>query len=109
MLTVAAFWSAALGRPLDSGSSQFFATIGGADPERQEPAWYFNKVREPKRAKNRVHVDLVNQDPAAVDELVRLGAAVVGEHQVRGGGHRWTVMEDPEGNVFCVAAKSYTG
>jgi hypothetical protein len=25
------------------------------------------------------------------------------------GFHRWTVMEDPEGNVFCVAAKVYTG
>lgn len=44
-----------------------------------------------------------------VDELVRLGATVVGEHQVRGSGHHWTLMEDPEGNVFCIAAKSFTG
>lgn len=108
VLKVAAFWSAALGRPLDSGSSEYFAVIGGADPARREPAWYFNKVGEPKRAKNRVHLDLVNPDPAAVDELVRLGATVVGKHQMRGG-HGWTVMEDPEGNVFCIAAKSYTG
>ena len=109
VLKTANFWSAALGRPVDGGGSRFFATIGGADPERREPAWYFNKVREPKRAKNRVHVDLVDQDPAAVDKLVGLGATVVGKHQVRGSGHSWTVMEDPEGNVFCIAAKSFTG
>jgi hypothetical protein len=83
VLKIAAFWSAALGRPLDGGSSEFFATMGGADPERREPTWYFNKVREPKRAKNHVHVDLVNEDPAAVHELVRIGATVVGKHQVR--------------------------
>src|SRR5262245_15792873 len=109
VLKVAAFWSAARGRPLDEGSSEYVATVGGADPERREPAWYFNKVREPKRAKNRVHVDLVDQDPAAVDALVRLGATVLGNHQVRGSGHRWTVLADPEGNEFCIAAKSFTG
>jgi Cobalamin adenosyltransferase/Glyoxalase-like domain len=74
---------------------------------RQEPAWYFNKVPEPKRAKNRVHLDLVNPDPAAVDELVRLGATVTGKHQIPG--QCWTVMQDPEGNEFCIAAKSFTG
>ena len=85
VLKLAAFWSAVLGRPLDKGSSEFFASIGGADGERREPAWYFSKVPEPKQAKNRVHVDLVNPDPAAVDELVRLGAAVIGQHQIPAG------------------------
>jgi hypothetical protein len=51
-------------------------------------------VPEPKQAKNRVHIDLVNPDPDAVNELVRLG---------------WTVMHDPEGNESCIAAKSFTG
>jgi predicted enzyme related to lactoylglutathione lyase len=109
VLRMAAFWSAVLGRPVDKGSSEFFASIGGADAGRQEPAWYFNQVPEPKRAKNRVHLDLVNPDPAAVSELVELGATVVGEQQVPGGSHHWTVMQDPEGNEFCVAARSFTG
>jgi predicted enzyme related to lactoylglutathione lyase len=109
VLKVANFWSAVLGRPLDKGSSVHFASIGGADGERREPAWYFAKVPEPKRAKNRVHLDLVNPDPSAVGELVRLGATVVGEHKLQGGSHRWTVMHDPEGNEFCIAAKSFTG
>ncbi|HTS96621.1 MAG TPA: VOC family protein [Streptosporangiaceae bacterium] len=104
---LAAFWSAVLGRPVDAGSSEFFASIGGTDGERREPAWYFNKVPEPKRAKNRVHIDLVDPDLAAVGELARLGATVIGEHQIRG--HRWTVMQDPEGNEFCIAARSFTG
>jgi hypothetical protein len=109
VLKVAAFWSAVLGRPLDDGSSEWFASIGGADPERRDPAWYFSQVPESRQAKNRVHVDLVNPDPAAVSELVQLGATVKGEHQLRGGSHRWTVMQDPEGNEFCIAAKSFTG
>jgi Glyoxalase-like domain len=109
VLKLAAFWSSVLGRPLDSGSSDYFASIGGADPERREPAWYFNKVAEPKQAKNRVHMDLVITDPAAEEELVRLGAKVVGKHQIGGGRHRWTVLQDPEGNEFCIATRSFTG
>jgi hypothetical protein len=107
VLKLAAFWSAVLGRPLDKGSSEFFASIGGSDGERREPASYFNKVPEPKQAKDRVHVDLVNPDPDAVNELVRLGATVIGKHQIPG--QRWTVMHDPESNEFCIAVKSFTG
>jgi predicted enzyme related to lactoylglutathione lyase len=108
VLKIAAFWSSVLGHPVDQGSSQVFASIGGADAARQEPAWYFHLVPESKQAKNRVHVDLVNPDPAAVDELVRLGATVVEIHTELPG-HPWTVLQDPEGNEFCVAAKSFTG
>jgi len=49
----------------------------------------------------------VDPDPAAVGELARLGATAIGAHQIRG--HRWTVMQDPEGNEFCIAARSFTG
>jgi hypothetical protein len=107
VLKVATFWSTVLERPLDKGSNELFASIGGADSERHQPAWYFNKVPEPKRAKNRVHLDLVNPDPSAIDKLVELGATVVGKHKVPG--QRWTVMQDPEGNEFCIAVKSFTG
>jgi Glyoxalase-like domain len=109
VLKVAAFWSAALGRPLDKGSSEMWASIGGSDAERREPAWYFSKVPESKQAKNRVHIDLVNPDPSAVDELIVHGATVVGQHQLGDGSHSWTVLQDPEGNEFCIAAKSFTG
>lgn len=109
VLKVAGFWSKVLGRPLDAGAGREFASIGGTDPARVEAAWYFNRVAEPKRAKNRMHIDLVDPDPNAVDELVRSGASVVGRHQLSAGGHSWTVLQDPEGNEFCVAAKPFTG
>lgn len=107
VLKLAAFWSAVLGRPVDEGSSEVFASIGGAHAERREPAWYFSRVPEPKQAKNRVHIDLVDPDPDAVSDLIRLGATVIGKGQMPG--HGWTVLQDPEGNEFCVADKSFTG
>jgi hypothetical protein len=105
VVKLAAFWSNVLDRSIDEGSSDAFASIGGADTRRSEPAWYFNKVDESRTAKNRLHLDFVDPDPAAVSNLVRLGASVVDQHDW--GFHAWTVLEDPEGNVFCVAAKAF--
>ena len=55
-----------------------------------------------------MHLDLVSSEPTTVHDLVRLGARVIGEHEVPGGSHRWTVLQDPEGNEFCIADKSFT-
>jgi hypothetical protein len=107
VLKMAGFWSAVLDRPVDESSSQEFATIGGADDHRVEPALYFNKVAEAKRAKNRVHVDLVDPDPGTMDRLLALGATALAKHSFAS--HAWTIMHDPEGNEFCIAAKSFTG
>jgi hypothetical protein len=109
VIRVAQFWSAALDRPLDDGASEGFASIGGKDPDRVEPAWYFAKVSERKAAKNRMHVDVFDASPDAVERLVRLGATVVDQHEMAWAGHSWTVLQDPEGNEFCVGAKPYTG
>jgi len=54
-----------------------------------------------------MHLDLVDPAPSAVQRLVSLGASIVAEHTL--GKHRWTVMQDPEGNKFCIANKSFTG
>lgn len=66
-------------------------------------------LQEPKTAKNRMHVDLVDADLSAVERLVSLGASIVAEHELGAGGHRWTVMQDPERYEFCVANRSFTG
>jgi hypothetical protein len=108
VMRVARFWSAAMERPLDDGASEHFASIGGSDPDRTEPAWYFAKVPEPKTAKNRMHVDVFDPSPDAIDRLVGLGAVVVDEHEMPWAGHRWTVLQDPEGNELCVGARPYT-
>jgi hypothetical protein len=59
------------------------------------PRFFFQRVREQKAVKNRVHLDLGDDD---VDRLVGLGASVIA-HQPR-----WTVLSDPEGNEFCLLA-----
>ncbi len=64
---------------------------------------HFQRVPEPKIAKNRVHLDVpINGEvlDTAVAQLVDRGAQFVefGEHP----GHRWAVMRDPEGNEFCL-------
>lgn len=105
VLKVARFWSSVLGRALDEGSSEDFASLGGADIVRSDPAWYFNKVDEPKLTKNRMHIDLVNPDASSTEQLVAQGATIV--RHVDWGFHGWTVFEDPEGNEFCVARKTY--
>ncbi|MFD6639366.1 VOC family protein [Micromonospora chalcea] len=63
----------------------------------------FQAVPEPKRVKNRLHVDLhVGPEgrAAEVKRLTALGATVLAEVADRGSEH--TTMADPEGNEFDV-------
>jgi hypothetical protein len=75
-----------------------------ADPDGVRPRMFFQRVPEPKRAKNRVHLDLQVGPEAAeaeVARLVELGASVAwvtSDH-----GPTTTTMYDPEGNEFCVS------
>jgi catechol 2,3-dioxygenase-like lactoylglutathione lyase family enzyme len=74
------------------------------DPEGTRPRMFFQRVPEPRVAKNRVHLDLRVPEadrPAEIERLTGLGARRVGEGQQ--GPHSWIVMTDPEGNEFCVA------
>jgi hypothetical protein len=108
-LTVGRFWSAALGRPLDPNPSSDFAAIGMNEHRDVrgwrlggDPTWLFARVPEGKSAKNRLHLDLAAADPEAeVARLVELGAKRVTDMDEWG--YRWTVMQDPEGNEFCLA------
>jgi hypothetical protein len=59
------------------------------------PRYLFQLVPEPKVVKNRMHLDLRGDDPAAeLRRLVGLGARVLDEHAT------WVVLADPEGNEF---------
>lgn len=63
----------------------------------------FQRVPEPKTAKNRIHLDLhpgPERRAAEVARLEELGASVL-RHVTEQGGE-WSVMQDPEGNEFCV-------
>lgn len=99
---VAAFWAAALDRQVADGASEFFVALPGDGPAGP-PTFFFIKVPEGKTVKNRLHLDLSADDPAAeVDRLVALGATRMGEHDEWG--MQWTVLADVEGNEFCVGA-----
>jgi hypothetical protein len=67
------------------------------DPvEGTGPAFWFNRVPEPKVVKNRLHIDVFGD----VDHLLARGAGLIAREE------RWTVMSDPEGNEFCVFASA---
>ena len=90
------FWSQALGYEV---RRSVYTTL--RDPEGKGVSLYLQAVPEARLTKNRVHLDLVSPTFAAdVERLVGLGAAEM--RQLEENGIRWAVLEDPEGNVFCV-------
>ena len=82
------------------------------DPDGEGPRLLFQKVPEGKTVKNRVHLDVnvTERDTAEedrrraideeVDRLVALGATRLDDFNDQTG--TWTVMQDVEGNEFCV-------
>lgn len=63
----------------------------------------FLEVPEPKRTKNRLHLDLRPVDGTRDDEIERvrgLGARLIDDRRTATGG--WVVLSDPEGNEFCI-------
>ena len=79
----------------------FFADAVAIDGDG--PRMLFQRVPEPKMAKNRVHLDLpVDPDEleSEVDRVVATGGTFVDYRSHPG--HRWAVMQDPEGNEFCL-------
>jgi len=95
-VALARFWAAVFGSDVDEDSTPGKAFVEAAG--WGGPNIWFTKVPEPKSAKNRVHFDLrAPGDVAAeVARLEQLGARVVCRYL----GH--TMMQDPEGNEFCV-------
>ncbi len=94
---LAAFWSAATGVAVEDDWGGFVRLAPGQGGIRLA----FQAVSEGKVAKNRMHLDIHTDDVAVtVHELVALGATVVAENS--SANHNWTVLQDPEGNEFCV-------
>ncbi len=103
---LATFWATAL-------SYEIYAPNESAgevllhDPTGAGPPLGFMKVPESKVVKNRVHLDL-RPDSSLEVEVERL--TVAGARPLRTlqdpesfvDPVRWTVMQDPEGNEFCV-------
>ena len=96
---VGRFWSMALGWDVaDAGDGE----VEIADPTGRDRPILFQVVPEAKAAKNRWHLDLrpLRSMAEEVARLMVAGASVlerIDEH-----GSFWTVLQDPEGNEFCV-------
>jgi hypothetical protein len=93
---LATFWAAVVGSDVDADSTVDMAFVEAAG--WGGPNIWFTRVPEAKAAKNRMHFDLRAPGPVAdeVARLERLGATVLERHPAH------TVMQDPEGNEFCV-------
>lgn len=99
----AAFWSAALGFPVQRAITQFMV-LRPDDPTDTRPHLILQQVPEAKVVKNRSHLDLHFPDlEAARDRLLALGAQLVQQEKNCIGDYCWYLMADPEGNEFCVA------
>lgn len=95
--------------------AEFWATLLGAELREPLPGWRrlgpltqggpvlnFQPVPEPKRGKNRVHLDFRTDDLAeAVRRIVELGGSETGERHDYDEG-TVVVMCDPEGHEFCL-------
>ena len=96
------FWRDALGYRRFDVNEQYVG-LAPTDAEPGRLALLFQKVPEAKVVKNRLHLDFRAPDMAVeVERLVGLGASVLAQHSL--GDFAWTVMADPAGNEFCVAA-----
>ena len=126
----AAFWAEALHyvrQPPPSGFDSWDAALDAwgvpadhrnnsaalVDPGGAGPRLYFQKVPEPKTAKNRVHLDLraaaglpaegrADALEAECTRLVALGARRVQRLEADGVNEVCIDMQDPEGNEFCL-------
>lgn len=98
----AEFWCAALGYAVgDMDPAGVYLDL--VPPAPSMPVIYLQVVSEKKSAKNRVHLDLWEDDPESkIAFLIALGAQQLGEPQTGSAGGWWQVMADPEGNEFCV-------
>ena len=127
---LAGFWASVLGYrkdPPPAGFDTWDQALGAwgvpearrndrsavSDPAGSGPRLFFQKVPEGKVAKNRVHLDvraapgLEGADRMAALEsessrLVGLGATQVRRHEPGPMDHGFIVMQDPEGNEFCL-------
>ena len=128
---LAVFWAAALGcvvQPPPEGFASWDEALDAwgvpadrrndrsavVDPDGRTPRLFFAKVPEAKAVKNRVHLDIRAAPGLAADQrmavleaeserLAELGATRVERFepgQDLSGGH--LVMQDPEGNEFCL-------
>ena len=72
------------------------------------PRLGFQLVPDLTPGKNSIHVDFIAENrEIAVADLEALGATVQSVQSLPDSEFMWTVMKDPEGNVFCVSDQEH--
>ena len=94
---LAAFWGEVLGTGVAETSDEGrFVFLGAASGQ----VLSFQRVPEPKSAKNRVHLDIrVEELQEATDAVLALGGSW-DENERTLDDARWRTLNDPEGNEF---------
>jgi predicted enzyme related to lactoylglutathione lyase len=96
--TLAEFWAPALGYQNAGSFGSYVALVADG-----APMFLLQRVPEKKTEKLRMHLDFKVPDvEAEVERLVALGAKRISDAPIEELGAQWVVMNDPEGNEFCV-------
>ena len=96
---VARFWCNSAGCHLDGHGLPYFAILRPVKDSM--PIFIVIQVPETKALKNRVHIEFTVGDlEAERQRLEGLGATFNSDREWAGS--RWMVMQDPEGNEFCL-------
>lgn len=104
---LAHFWSEALGYRTLGGAGNYVMLV---DTEGIKPKLLLQAVPEPKRCKNRMHLDIETPDVASeASRLESLGARRLEAGARNEHGTNWVIMADPEGNEFCVCDGGSSG
>jgi catechol 2,3-dioxygenase-like lactoylglutathione lyase family enzyme len=103
--TMVAFWQEALHYVLREPPENGWVVL--RDPAGASVNVSFQQVPEPRTGKNRLHFDLYTDDQAGeVDRLLSIGATRHPRDPEPD--DDFIVLEDPEGNLFCVVDTSGT-
>jgi hypothetical protein len=95
---LAEFWSLATGREVTGKANPYLVL---EDPARQDVTLLIQRVDDDiKPGKNPVHIDLFAPNPE--EEARRLVAAGAARVSTRKLPHKLIVLDDPQGNVFCL-------
>jgi catechol-2,3-dioxygenase len=101
---LAPFYSRLLGLRIDPGDEAAIAagTLGESESvllgARDALHVWLTPARDLAPAPGRIHLDVRLETAEEIDAIIAMGAT----RQWEGPGGRWTVLADPEGNLFCL-------
>lgn len=94
------FWAELLELSVESSHEGEFVWLSPVSPGG--PKLAFQRVEHPSDGPRRLHLDLHADDPKALlARALELGASESARHSI--GDFGWVVLQDPDGNEFCIA------